>query len=85
MKAVGDYILVETVKEELKTEDGVYLTGEATAGMRYRRGKVISAGNHIEFIKEGNEVYYDKTRSFSLIVDETSVTVIRVADVVVVI
>ena len=82
-KAVGQFILVEEVKEEV-VQGGLVLTEKSVDDMRYRRGKVLSAGTEIDFVEAGQEIYYDKSRSFSLIIQGTSTTVIRGADVVVI-
>jgi len=80
MKVINDYILIEKLSEERKTEHGILLSGHDAKDMRYRKGKVLSSGN----LNEGDTIYYDKTRSFALIVEGKEVTVIRMADVVVV-
>jgi co-chaperonin GroES (HSP10) len=38
MKPIGKYIVIKTIDEELKTESGLFLSGEDMNQMRYKRG-----------------------------------------------
>ena len=53
MKAINDYIVVETIKEEKKTSGGLLLTDDTDVDNRYKKAKVVSVGNLADIIKEG--------------------------------
>lgn len=84
MKPIGKYIVVKTIKEKIKTESGILLTGDEVTQMRYERGLVIAPGTDVHSILEGDEIYYDKSHGFTMIINEVQHTIIRENDVVVV-
>ena len=43
MKAVGKYLIIENITEELKSNSGLIMTGEDMGNLRYRKSKVVSA------------------------------------------
>ena len=47
------------IKEEPKV-GGLILTEQTDEDNRYLKGKVVSIGNLVEGIKEGDVIYYDK-------------------------
>ena len=84
MKPIGKYIALKTVDEEVKTKSGLILSGEDTNQLRYKRGIVVEPGTDVTVIKKGDEIYYDKAHSYTMIINDEQVTIIREADVVVV-
>jgi len=42
MKAIGKYIIVEAINEEVKTSSGLLMSGEEVNKLRYKKSKVIS-------------------------------------------
>ena len=60
MKAVNHYLIIEQIKEGPKKVGGLILTDEVNEDNRYIKAKVISIGNLVEGINEGDVVYYDK-------------------------
>jgi co-chaperonin GroES (HSP10) len=46
---------------------------------------VIAPGTDVSVIDEGDELYYDKAHSFTMLIDDTQYTIISERDVVVVI
>lgn len=84
MQPIGKYIVVKTVDEEVKTESGLILSGEDTNQFRYKRGTVVEPGTDVSTIMSGDEVYYDKAQSFTMVINDAQYTIIREADVVVV-
>ena len=47
MKAVGKYIIIENLSEEVTTGSGLILTGDDVSKLRYRKSKVVSAGTDV--------------------------------------
>lgn len=84
MKAIGKNIIIKTVDEEVKTSSGLVLSGEDTNQLRYKRGVVINSGTEVNAIKAGDEVYYDKTNSYVMIINDEHCVIIQERDVVLV-
>jgi co-chaperonin GroES (HSP10) len=85
MKPIGKYLVVKDIQENVKTESGLILSGEDTNQLRYKRGMVIAPGTDVEAIEEGDELYYDKAHSFTMLIDDMQYTIIQERDVVVVV
>jgi len=85
MKAIGKYIVIKPIDEEVKTDSGLILSGKDVDEFRYRRGRVITPGLDVVGINTGDEIYYDKVQSFTMIIGEEQCTVIQERDVVVVV
>jgi co-chaperonin GroES (HSP10) len=52
--------------------------------MRYGRGKVVASGTEVEAIAAGEDLYYDKRASYTMMIDGSPYTIISERDVVVV-
>jgi len=84
MRPIGKYNIVKDIQEEIKTESGLILSGEDTNQLRYRRAEVIAPGTDVEVIDDGDELYYDKGHSFTMLINNEQYTIISERDVVVV-
>jgi co-chaperonin GroES (HSP10) len=84
MIAIGKYIIVSTIEEEVRTESGLLLSAQDANDLRYKRAVVVSPGTDVTSIMKGDEVYYDKVHSFAMLIGDGKYTVIRESDVVVV-
>jgi co-chaperonin GroES (HSP10) len=84
MKPIGKYIIIEINEEEIKTESGIILSGEEANQFRYKKAVVIEPGSDVLLIKKGDVIYYDKSHSFTMLINEKPYTIIREQDVVVV-
>jgi len=84
MKAIGKNIVIRNVDEEVKTASGLVLSGEDTNQLRYKRGVVVTPGTEVNAIQEGNEIYYDKAQSYTMIIHDEQLTIIQERDVVLV-
>jgi co-chaperonin GroES (HSP10) len=85
MRPIGKYIVVKDVQETVTTESGLILSGEDTNQLRYKRGMVIEPGTDVDAIQQGDELYYDKAHSFTMLIDDMQYTIIQERDVVVVV
>ena len=85
MKAIGKYIIIKTIDEDVKTESGLILSGEDTNQLRYKRGVVCTPGTEVVGINEGDEIYYDKAHGFTMIIKDEQYSIIQERDVVVVV
>ena len=84
MKPIGKYIVVKNIDEEIKTKSGLILSGDDTNQLRYKKGIVIEPGTDVSVINKGDEIYYDKGTSFTMIINDEQCTIIRESEVVVV-
>lgn len=85
MKAVGHYLIIEKEKQGTqKTSGGLLLAENAREDIRYAKGNVVSVGNDIDGVTEGDHIYYDKHAGHSIEIDNKVLQVIKVQDVVVI-
>jgi co-chaperonin GroES (HSP10) len=85
MKPIGKYIVVKDIQETITTNSGLILSAEDANQMRYKKASVIAPGTDVTVIEEDDELYYDKSHSFTMLIDNTQYTIIQERDVVVVI
>ena len=84
MKSINQYLVVEQVKEGMKEVGGLLLTEELDSDNRYLKAKIISIGNLVEGLKDGEIVYYDKHAGHGISYKDKLYHVIRSMDVVLV-
>ena len=82
MKAVNHYIIVKQIKEGPKKVGGLILTEEVDKENRYLKAEVISIGDSVQGINEGDVVYYDKNAGHGFQHKDKFYYVIRQMDVV---
>ena len=81
MKAVNHYLIIDMIKEEPKV-GGLILTEQTDEDNRYLKAKVVSIGDLVEGIKEGDTIYYDKHAGHGIQHKDKFFGVIRQIDVV---
>lgn len=84
MKAINNYIIVAKEKAGPKKVGGLLLTEELDSDNRYVRAKIISVGNLVEGLKEGDVAYYDKHAGHGITWEDVMYQVIRDRDIVLV-
>ena len=82
MKAVNHYIIIDLIKKQPKKVAGLILTEDVDSDNRYLKAKVVSVGNLVEGIKEGDTVYYDKHAGHGIQHKDKFYGVIKQQDVV---
>jgi len=82
MKAVNTWVIIEKIKTEPKKVGGLIMTENIDKDNRYIKAKVISAGNLVEGIKDGDVVYYDKHAGHGIDHSDKLYHVIQARDVV---
>jgi len=82
MKAVNHYIIIDLIKKQPKKVAGLILTEDVDSDNRYLKAKVVSVGNLVEGINEGDTVYYDKHAGHGIQHRDKFYNVIRSGDVV---
>lgn len=63
---------------------GLELTDKSDSDVRYLKGKVISAGNLVEGVKDGDIVFYDRHAGHGIQYNDILYSVIKVQDIVLV-
>ena len=81
MKAINNYLIIEKEKIGPKKVGGLILTEDLDKDNRYIRGKVVSVGNNIDYIKKDDMLYYDKHAGHSISLNDALYQVIRDKDV----
>ena len=82
MKAVNYYLIIDMIKEGPKTVGGLIFTDETDEDNRYLKAKVVSIGNLVEGIQEGDTIYYDKHAGHGIQHKDKFYGVIKQQDVV---
>ena len=86
MRAIGRYVVIDTIKEtETKTKGGLLLAESQREDIRYRRAKVVEPGSDVTTLKKGDEIYYDKSAGFNIEIKKERYKVIKEQDIVIVI
>ena len=84
MKAINRYIIVDRIKTEPKMLVGLIMTDDTYVDNRYLKAKIISCGNLVEGLKDGDTIYYDKHAGHDISWKNTLYRVIQDRDVVLV-
>ena len=84
MQAVNDYVIVDKPKEGPKKVGGLILTDEIDETNRYRKANIISVGNLVEGVKNGDVIFYDGVAGHDIAYNDELYRVIRMRDIVLV-
>ncbi len=84
MKAINRYIVIKNIKTEQKKIGGLIMTEKTDVDNRYIKAKIISCGNLVEGLKDGDTIYYDKHAGHDITWKDELYMVIRDMDVVLV-
>ncbi len=85
MKAVGNNLIIQKVEENItKSEGGLLLNKNDRADIRYIEAEIISVGDTIKGLNEGNSIFYDRHAGHSIEINKNTYQVIKAQDVVVV-
>ena len=84
MQAINDYVIIDKIKEGPKKVGGLILTDEIDETNRYRKANIISVGNLVEGVKNGDVIFYDKHAGHDIGYNDELYRVIRMRDIVLV-
>jgi co-chaperonin GroES (HSP10) len=84
MQAVNDYVIIDIIKEGPKKVGGLILTDETDETNRYKKAKIISVGELVEVVKNGDTIYYDAIAGHDIAYNDNMFRVIRARDIVIV-
>ena len=66
MKAVGKCLIIDKIKEgTTKTKGGLLLAENQREDIRYIQAKVLSIGDEVVGVKEGDSIFYDRHKRCS--------------------
>lgn len=82
MQAINYYVVVDKIKEAPKKVGGLELTEKQNNDVRYLRANVISVGNLVPNIKEGDVIRYDRHAGHGIEWDDKLLFVIKAQDIV---
>ena len=83
MKAIGSFVVVETQKEEVKTKGGLILTEANEMNLRYKLAKIVSVGDEVGDLSDGDMIYYDSAAGSEIRIDGKKYVVVHERQVVV--
>jgi co-chaperonin GroES (HSP10) len=84
MKAINHYVVVDKIKTEVKKVAGLIMTEDLDEDNRYIKANVISVGNLVEGVKDGDVIHYDKHAGHGIQYKDKLYFVIRASDIVLV-
>ena len=84
MKAINRYIIVDKIKTEPKKVAGLIMTDTTDVDNRYLKARIISRGNLVEGLKDGDIIHYDKHAGHGITWKDVLYQVIKAEDVVLV-
>jgi len=84
MQAVNYYVIIDKIKEAPKKVGGLELTEKQNTEVRYLKGKVVSIGEQVPNVKEGDIVRYDKHAGHGIEWKDQLFFVIKAGDIVLV-
>ena len=83
MKAIGKYLVVTPLREEISSASGLVLSVEDPDDLRYQLAEVLEAGELVTGISPGDSIYFDKHQGHDIRLDGTLHKVILERDVVI--
>ena len=83
MKAIGSFVLIRKIKEDVKTKNGLIVSEAHDLKIRYKMADVISVGSEVKDLVEGDRVYYDTAGGSDVRINGEILTVINERGVVI--
>jgi co-chaperonin GroES (HSP10) len=82
MKAINHFVIVDKIKEEPSKVGGLELTEKQNKDVRYVKGRVISIGDQIDILQDGDLVRYDKHAGHGIEWNDHLYYVLKISDIV---
>ena len=82
MKVVLNNILVKEIKEDVKTQSGLYL-GDGQ-DIKFHKGEVVTIGEDIDKVNIGDVVWFDRHRSYPIIYEGIEYLIMGYENIVIV-
>jgi len=84
MKAINYYIVIEKIKEQPREVGGLIIAEAKDTEVRYKKAKVITAGDKVQGVVTDDIIFYDKHAGHGISYKDKVYTVINLGDVVLV-
>ena len=84
MQAINQYLVIRKIKEAPKKVGGLEITEDRNKDLRYLRAEVMSAGDKVVGVKEGDFIRYDRHAGHGIGWGEEMYHVINIGDIVIV-
>ncbi|MCP4321494.1 MAG: co-chaperone GroES [Alteromonadales bacterium] len=85
MKAIGDNLIITPMEQGVKkTKGGLLLTHGQREDIRFEKAQVLTFGDDVKGINEGDEIYFDSRAGHKIEINKDTYHVIKSRDVVVV-
>ena len=82
MKAINHFVIIDKIKEEPSKVGGLELTEKQNKDVRYVKGRVISIGDQIDILQDGDLVRYDKHAGHGIEWNDHLYYVLKISDIV---
>jgi len=83
MKAIGKYVVVKDLHEEITSSSGLVLSSEDTDDLRYQLSSVVASGELVDTVGKGDSIYYDKHQGHNIRLDGELYHIILERDIVI--
>ena len=82
MQAINFYVIIDKIKEAPKKVGGLELTEKQNSDIRYLRGRVISVGDQVDMLQDGDLVRYDRHAGHGIEWNDHLYYVLKISDIV---
>ena len=83
MKAIGKYLMVSVIHEQIESSSGLVLSTEDTDDLRYQLAVVKEVGLQVDSIARGDKIYFDKHQGHDIRLEGELYKVILERDIVI--
>ena len=83
MKAIGTNVVVRKITEEVKSKSGLILSEISEKDIRYKLAEVVSVGEEVKDLSDGDRIYYDSAAGSEIRIDGEKLTVVNERNIVV--
>lgn len=84
MKAIGSFVVIKKQPEEVKNKSGLIITEYVDKDIRYKLAEVVSVGESVKGLQQGDKIYYDSAAGSDIRIDGEKFTVVPDRQIVVV-
>ena len=84
MQAVNYYLVVDPIKDKDKKIGGLLISDTLDVDHRYSKGTIITKGNLVEGVNNGDVIHYDKHAGHQIHWKDNVYEVIKAPDIVLV-
>jgi co-chaperonin GroES (HSP10) len=82
MKAINHFVIVDKIKEAPSKVGGLELTEKQNKDVRYIKGRVISVGDQVDMLQDGDLIRYDRHAGHGIEWNDHLYYVLKISDIV---